>query len=161
MWRPLLQRLCQLLPHVQAPASRGWGKDALPPPQPEFCKALLTELSARMPSTDQAIYDVVVTHLAPLLVLRHTVELWIDTLGDSRLVDAARNVLLILWPERLCSKVVGVDRGDSDSAKSFVPSIARPVFRSSDACLPVYWYGGAGLYLGPCMGLRRRSCLCP
>ena len=128
--------------HVQAPARRGWGKDALPPPQPEFCKALLAELSARMPDTDQAIYNVVVAHLAPLPVLRHTVELWIGTLGDPRLVEAARDVLLVLWPEHLCSRVVGVDRGASDSAKSFAPLIVRPAFRSSDACLPVYWSGG-------------------
>ena len=116
--------------HVQAPAVRGWGRDHLPPAQPEICRPLLTDLRDLRNASDQDIYDVVASHIAPLPVLRGTLELWQASLAPGDLREAAADVLLVLSPDHLCSQVAGRhEEDDTLRCPDFQPMFCRPVLR--------------------------------
>ena len=76
-------------------------------PEP-VCPALLTALrkfESEDCTSDFDLYDVVISHLTPLPILRNTVEQWLCTLDkDTRLYDVAESVALILTPACVADK---------------------------------------------------------
>ncbi|CAE7946807.1 unnamed protein product, partial [Symbiodinium sp. KB8] len=109
----------------------------LVPPDQE----LLTALTALSSATDQEIFDLVSSFIAPLPMLRQTIITWMESLPAGDLAEAASDVLLILRPEHICSSICGWVVGQPVMS-SFIPDIKVPVYRPPGASLPVKWFGG-------------------
>ncbi|CAE7767801.1 unnamed protein product [Symbiodinium sp. CCMP2456] len=91
--------------HVQAPAVPGIGS---------------TE------DVDDELFQAVKQHIAPLPVLRFTLEQWISGLPVGSLRSAAEDVLLILRPEHVCDRVAGPSAGNEDVPLSYLPIVDVP-----------------------------------
>ena len=123
--------------HTQAPAVRGVASGSLPPAREDLCYELMVEFEALQDATDQEIFDLV---QAPLPVLRCTLQKWAEALPPGILADNAADVLLLLTPEHLCSRVCGKLPEQVD-APPFVPEIVPPVYRPPSERLEVLWHG--------------------
>ncbi|CAE7597626.1 unnamed protein product [Symbiodinium microadriaticum] len=172
--------------HDLAPAVPGVGKKALGPAPPEMLPELTAELDALVPADADAIFDVVSRCIAPLPVLRCTIETWCRTLPPGVLRSAAEDVLLVFSPEHLCTRISGRKACSSPASPDFVPLPDLPVI----VCGPLvsHWVEGvnaghlavttiafsdvaawswrqaappASPSLGPLLGLRRCSLLLP
>ena len=127
--------------HVQAPVVRGGAGRALPSVEgPLLCQDLLASLRALTSADDQDIYDIVASHVEPLPVLRASVEAWVSGLPAGPLASAGSDVLLVLHPEHLCSRVCG-KLPDQLPRAAFVPRIVAPVRRPPSVGLPVLHSG--------------------
>ena len=117
--------------HELAPAVPGIGKGALGPAEPEVLPGLTEDLSHLLTMqavTDEDVYAVVVRHIAPLPVLRHTLSVWCQRLPMGDLRSAAEDILLVLLPVHLCTKISGRQVCSSPADPDFVPqgSCAAP-----------------------------------
>ncbi|CAE7880774.1 unnamed protein product, partial [Symbiodinium necroappetens] len=129
--------------HDLAPAVPGVGKKALGPAPPEMLPELTAELDALVPAdadNDDAIFDVVSRCIAPLPVLRCTIETWCRTLPPGVLRSAAEDVLLVFSPEHLCTRISGRKACSSPASPDFVPLPDLPVI----VCGPLvsHWVEG-------------------
>ncbi|CAE7738079.1 unnamed protein product, partial [Symbiodinium microadriaticum] len=88
--------------HVQSRALRGRGTSHLPPVEEDFVPQLLSSLSALDHPTDEAIFDEICKCVAPLPVLRTTLQRWISGLMCGATREAAEDVLLCLRADLLC-----------------------------------------------------------
>ncbi|CAE7440955.1 unnamed protein product [Symbiodinium sp. CCMP2592] len=149
-------RCCQyLLEHGDAHLPGVGGKDGhsqAPPvkrgsrvpevPLLDICPELLAALRALSVAEDQEILDLVTAFVAPWPVLRRTLEKWQAELPDGPLAESLADVLLVFWPEHLCSKVGGklVHHGPT---LGFLPLLSAPIFvrTSCRSALPVLWCG--------------------
>ena len=127
-------------PILQAPSVRAASAHALPPAGEELCLALAEDLARLQAASDQDIYDVVASHLAPLPVLRRTLEVWACGLPAGPLADSAADVLLVLTPGLLCSAVCGKS-ADPVEVSPFVPQLKPLVFRPRSSPSEVLWHG--------------------
>ena len=127
--------------HCQAPAFRAFASVELRDAPLELCQELLTALTALSSATDQEIFDLVSSFIAPLPMLRQTIITWMESLPAGDLAEAASDVLLILRPEHICSSICGWVVGQPVMS-SFIPDIKVPVYRPPGASLPVKWFGG-------------------
>ena len=127
--------------HLQMPVIRGWGRADLPAATQELCLPLQQALVAEAPSSDQAIYDLVVSHIAPLPVLRRTLSLWHEGLLCPTTRDAAADVLLVLTPEHLCTHLAGKDGPCIAESGGFNPRLIRPVLRFPAPSASVFFFG--------------------
>ncbi|OLP76767.1 hypothetical protein AK812_SmicGene43255, partial [Symbiodinium microadriaticum] len=129
--------------HELAPAVPGIGKGALAPAPPETVPELRLALDALVPAADcdTVIFDLVSQHIAPLPVLRRTLEEWSASLLPGPLHDAARDVLLVLRPEHLCDRVSGKKARLSPLPSDFVPHIRPLILSPPIPELPVYTCG--------------------
>ena len=112
--------------HELAPAVPGIGKRALGPATPELLPELSCALDSLLPAAadnDELIFDVVSRHIAPLPVLRRTLSEWSRTLEPGVLKAAADDVLLVLLPEHLCTRLSGKKACSSSVLPDFVPDI--------------------------------------
>ena len=126
--------------HCQAPAFRAFASLDLQAAPPELCQGLLAALQALTCATDQEIFDLVASFIAPLPMLRQTLRAWMDSLPEGELLAAAEDVLLILKPEHVCSSICG-RVPDQPALRSFSPVIRRPVHRAPSRIQPVRWFG--------------------
>ena len=115
--------------HLQAPAVQGWGCAHLPPVEEEFCRPLRLALQSTVFNSDQEIYDEVVSHIAPLPVLRHTVTGWMRELQNDGIRQMAADVLLVLTPEHLCTRLAGKQLEVLAPVQSFSPCLRCPLLR--------------------------------
>ncbi|CAE7222840.1 unnamed protein product, partial [Symbiodinium necroappetens] len=127
-------------PHLQAPSVRATQCPMLPPASEERCLALAAELSRLRCATDQEVYDTVAAHVAPLPVLRRTLEVWASDLPAGPLADSASDVLLVLTPELLCSEVCGKLDGNVP-APPFMPRLQAMGFCPRKFPREVLWHG--------------------
>ncbi|CAE7508498.1 unnamed protein product, partial [Symbiodinium sp. CCMP2456] len=100
-------------------------------PGPEIHLDLYQSLSDLAQATDQQIYDLVEANVAPLPVLRQTLEVWRAQATLEELASACADVLLVLHPEHLCDKVAGKASEDGDETLPddfFHPDITPPCF---------------------------------
>ncbi|CAE7778392.1 unnamed protein product [Symbiodinium sp. CCMP2592] len=126
--------------HSQAPAVRGPRTPLVVWTEEELCLELLFALRALREASDQQIYDLVASFVEPLPVLRGTLRRWISELEDAALIAAAEDVLLVLWPEHLCSEIGGravLVREDV----VFDPVIEPCLLQRGDASSPVQCLG--------------------
>ncbi|CAE7820405.1 rps11 [Symbiodinium sp. CCMP2456] len=110
----------------------------------EICPELDDALRSATITTDQQIFDLVEAHVAPLPVLRRTLEEWQACLTDDELIAACADVLLVLWPEHLCDKVAGkadVPAAEPLDSSEFCPAIVPPQPVRPFAPRPVFWSG--------------------
>ncbi|OLQ06070.1 hypothetical protein AK812_SmicGene10661 [Symbiodinium microadriaticum] len=115
--------------HELAPAVPGIGKGALGPAEPEVLPGLTEDLSHLLTMqavTDEDVYAVVVRHIAPLPVLRHTLSVWCQRLPMGDLRSAAEDILLVLLPVHLCTKISGRQVCSSPADPDFVPQVLVP-----------------------------------
>ena len=115
--------------HELAPAVPGIGKGALGPVEPEVLPDLVAELSCLTTTedvTDEDVFAVVVRHIAPLPVLRHTLSGWCQCLPVGRLRSAAEDVLLVLHPVHFCTKLSGRQVCSSPADPDFTPLVTVP-----------------------------------
>ncbi|CAE7216133.1 unnamed protein product, partial [Symbiodinium sp. CCMP2456] len=130
--------------HELAPAIPGVGKSALGAVAPETLPPLAAALAAldvSGPDADTVVYDTIVSHVAPLPVLRNTLAQWIDGLPNGDLRAAAEDVLLVLRPEHLCERVSGPLRQDTELQGAFRPHVLPPVLKAIDPSLPCVFVG--------------------
>ena len=123
--------------HSQAPAHPGIGRAAVGPVRPETHPPLaraLVALASRAMVSDQCIYDVVVSFIAPLPVLRATLLEWASGLEPGGLRDAAEDVLLILHPVHLCDRVADAPSPPSYSQVAYAPQLDHPVRAPFGGC---------------------------
>ncbi|CAE7641216.1 unnamed protein product [Symbiodinium sp. CCMP2456] len=94
-------------------------------------------------ATDQELYDLVAACIAPLPVLRCTLEEWRMTVSNPVLASACSDVLLILRPEHLCDKVAGkADEAENPSDTGTLrPYITPARFAGLHPLKPVCWSG--------------------
>ena len=116
--------------HSQAPAIPGVGRAVVGPVQsethPPLARALAT-LAPGNPVSDQCIFDVVASFIAPLPVLRCTLQEWASSLAPSSLRDAAEDVLLVLHPVHLCDSVADAPLPHTRSRPPFMPLLDSPL----------------------------------
>ena len=125
---------------MQAPSARAPQFPVLPPADEERCLALAADLSRLQCATDQEIYDTVAAHVAPLPVLRRTLEVWASDLRAGPLADSAADVLLVLTPELICSEVCGKLDGNVQ-APPFTPRLQAMGFCPREFPIEVLWHG--------------------
>ena len=106
-----------------------------------MCRRLLDALSALQVADDQAIFEVVSACVEPLPVFRHTLQIWAESLPASAMRDSAMDVLLVLHPEHLCSRVSGRSAGDVPALGSFVPTIQPALALPQADNAAVLWLG--------------------
>ncbi|CAE7020364.1 unnamed protein product [Symbiodinium sp. CCMP2456] len=115
--------------HAQAPSVRGWGREHLPAAGPELCRSLEQALYSSHFEEDQDLYDEIVSHVAPLPVLRNTVRFWCESLECAHLRQLASDVLLVLSPEHVCTRVGGKEQEVTDPEMPFQPRLLCPFIR--------------------------------
>ena len=132
------------------------GTSNLPEAKPELCLALLHALEGLAAASDQQIYDEVVQHIAPLPVLRHTIRAWRDALTHGEMREAADDVLLVLTPEHLCTRIAGRGPDEDDVVhESFQPDLVCATLRCPApapfiltlGCPPERWISQWGIRL--------------
>ncbi|CAE7946520.1 hypothetical protein AK812_SmicGene33425 [Symbiodinium microadriaticum] len=131
--------------HALAPAIPGIGKAALGAAEPEILQPLLDMLTAFSPpptDVDEALYELVQQHIAPLPVLRRTVAFWRDSLPPGCLSQACDDVLMVLHPEHVCDRVSGATPGVDCLGGSFTPCVVPPKWASFCSVLPFFIVGG-------------------
>ncbi|CAE7865768.1 unnamed protein product, partial [Symbiodinium necroappetens] len=99
------------------------------PKEEEFCRPLRLALQSTVFNSDQEIYDEVVSHIAPLPVLRHTVTGWMRELQNDGIRQMAADVLLVLTPEHLCTRLAGKQLEVLAPVPSFSPCLRCPLLR--------------------------------
>ncbi|CAE7231230.1 unnamed protein product [Symbiodinium sp. CCMP2592] len=110
-------------------------------PRPaEISHDLLLALRAVTVATDQDILDLVTTFVEPWPVLHRTLRTWSEEVPPGLLADAIADVLLVFYPEHLCSHVGGKLQHHG-TMRPFLPLLVPPVFRGPFVDLPVYWHG--------------------
>ena len=98
-------------PHPQCPPlpSAGCFQDTYERPPEPACTALaaaLRGLDAALIDSDCELYNLVISYIAPLPLLRRTVEDWLHTLDrSSKLYDTAESVSLVLTAQCVADKV--------------------------------------------------------
>ncbi|CAE7947452.1 RPS25 [Symbiodinium sp. KB8] len=125
--------------HALAPAVPGIGKAALGAAEPEVLPSLMGALAAFSPpaaDVDTALYELVQMHVAPLPVLRRTIERWRDSLSPGLLAQACDDVLLVLHPEHVCDRVSGAAPGTECLGGSFEPRVIPPPWARPCPVLP-------------------------
>ena len=130
--------------HELAPAVPGIGKGALAPAEVESLPELALELSqlqTKQVCTDEELYDIVAQHIAPLPVLRYTLTAWCQDLPDGVLRSAAEDVLLVLHPEHICTRVSGKQPCPCPSDPDFAPQILVPRLLLPVLSLPLFSCG--------------------
>ena len=128
--------------HAQAPAEVGPGISELAESRHEVCEELAQALHQLQDATDQQIFDLVLAHVAPLPVLRQTLVEWSQGGLPAGLSEACADVLLVLWPEHLCTKIAGKPAERPTGCTKYCPSIQPPSFVDPPSDLPVCWCGG-------------------
>ena len=88
----------------------------------------------------QEIYDLVASFVAPLPVLRRTLQTWVASLSPGALLSSAEDVLLVLKPDLLCSQVCG-KVPECPVGRDFEPCIVQPEHRPTSSSGPVYHTG--------------------
>ncbi|CAE7275135.1 unc-89 [Symbiodinium sp. CCMP2456] len=126
--------------HPQAPAESGPGARTPETELAETCVPLLLSLEASLPETDEEIFQIVCSHVAPLPLIRDTLQQWRDTLADTTVQDACDDVLLVLHPVHICEKVSGSVQQQPDEPV-FQPQILPPAYRPTTTPGPVLWCG--------------------
>ncbi|CAE7745718.1 unnamed protein product, partial [Symbiodinium sp. CCMP2456] len=127
--------------HAQAPAEPGTGPKFFGPLLPETSPELLRTLREATLCTDQDIFDVVATHIAPLPVLRNTLLVWQASISDDELSEACADVLLVLHPEHVCDSTAGCATTACEPHRAFSPAIIPSIWRPCQGVLPVVWGG--------------------
>ena len=92
--------------HVQCRAQAGHGTGHLPAVRPAIVGSLLTQLQALLDGDDEAIFAVILQHVAPFSALRDTLQHWVQMLPSGALRDAAEDVLLCFQVELLCDTAI-------------------------------------------------------
>ncbi|CAE7897325.1 unnamed protein product, partial [Symbiodinium sp. KB8] len=90
---------------------------------------------------DETIFGIVKNHIAPLPVLRLTLQQWVDSLPDGALQAAGRDVLLILHAEHLCSRISGQAPGGTEPSPAFSPAVYPLPATLPVATAHVAWIG--------------------
>ena len=120
--------------HALEPAVPGVGKASLGPAAPEALPALTAALRAFQSTSadvDEELFEVVRAFIAPLPVLRRTLQQWASELLPGTLRDACADVLLVLHPQHLCDKVSGKRAEEFEFCAPFSPRI-DPMPRALD-----------------------------
>ena len=126
--------------HAQFPASGG-AREGLPHAQVVLCDPLSEDLGKLQSADDVTIFETVKAHIEPLPVLRATLRAWLDSVSDSALSDAGRDVLLILHAEHLCSRISGTAQHSHTHGTGFRPEVYPLVAVLPLAIAPVAWLG--------------------
>ena len=126
--------------HIQAPPVRV-GEPRLDRAEGvDMCHDLLAALCRIEVADDQEIYDVVASFVAPLPILRHTLQTWITQLPAGPLRSSAEDVLLVLKPDLLCSQSCG-KVPDCADGPAFDPCIVLPAHRPLSSAGSVFHVG--------------------
>ena len=126
--------------HHLAPAVPGIGKSALGPAAPEILPDLFAALHSFQPPScdvDEAILSVIHGFVAPLPVLRRTLQMWAEELPIGDIRDACNDVLLVLHPQHLCDRISGRRAAVVELCAPFSPRVDPPVRMPMPAPLPL------------------------
>ena len=126
--------------HSQAPPVCTAGSKPAREEGIDLCHDLLAALGKIEVADDQEIYDLVASFVAPLPVLRRTLQLWIASLFPGALLSSAEDVLLVLKPDLLCSRVCG-RVPECPVGRDFEPCIAQPAHCPLSLSGPVFYTG--------------------
>ena len=130
--------------HALEPAQPGIGRAALGPAAPEFLPALSAALESFLPPSkdvDESLFELVKAFVAPLPVLRATLQAWGDRLPPGEVRAACEDVLLVLHPQYLCDRISGGGAPRFECCTPFSPRIEYPIEVGAASALPVVIVG--------------------
>ncbi|CAE7019427.1 unnamed protein product, partial [Symbiodinium sp. CCMP2456] len=96
----------------------------LPPPEDDFCPALLAALHEAEVRSDSEVFALVQGVIEPFPLLRQTVRTWAQQTTDPQRRAWGEDVLLCMQVDLLCDRVSNAARvDDEDAAMCFTPMI--------------------------------------